>query len=205
MPFPLKPKIAHLILAAGSSSRMEEPKQLLPWGDTTLIGHAIQQSLALEEVTTYVILGAYFDLINMQINHFPIEILKNSDWQSGMGSSISSGVKTIMKDKVTYNAALITVVDQPLIDTVHLNALLTEFKKTPNDIVATDLGERVGVPAIIPKKYFEELSQLKADHGARYIIAAYKNEVKTITALDKGVDIDTVEQYETLFQSKFPS
>lgn len=196
-----KSKIAHLILAAGSSSRMGEPKQLLPWEDTTLISHSIQQSLKLENVSTNVILGAYYDVIYKEINNFPIRIVKNVDWQSGMGSAIRCGIKTIQQDSLSYDGALISLVDQPLLGVTHFNLLINQFENDVNSIAATDLDDGKGVPAVISAVYFDELIELEEDYGARYIIKRYIDKVKTVPAINKGIDIDTVAQYQALVKN----
>jgi molybdenum cofactor cytidylyltransferase len=200
-----KPKIAQLILAAGSSSRMGEPKQVLPWHSTTLIGHAIHRALLIKETSVYVVLGAHYDVVYKEICHFPVTILKNAEWQSGMGSTIRSGIKAIQQDKLSYDGVLISLVDQPLLDITHFNSLVTQYNKEPDTIIATDLGSGIGVPAIIPSKYFNELLQLQVDFGARYIIKKHIDEVKTISAIGKGVDIDTIAQYNDIIRSNSSS
>ncbi|WP_109300044.1 NTP transferase domain-containing protein [Aquimarina sp. AU474] len=200
-----KTKIAHLILAAGSSSRMGTPKQLLPWANTTLIENAIQQSLALENVDTFVVLGANFKLINDRIKNSSITILNNTNWQSGMGSSISCGINYIVHKDFCYDAVLISVIDQPLIEADHFSKLITGFKEKPDHIVASDLGNRIGVPALFSKNLFSELSKFNKDYGARYLIDKYQNRTKTIPAKDIAIDVDTVEQYEALYKRKFLS
>ncbi|WP_062059267.1 nucleotidyltransferase family protein [Aquimarina longa] len=203
---PKKPKIAHLILAAGSSTRMREPKQLLPWGDTTMIGYAIEQALLIKDTSVYVVLGAYYDAIYKEVNHFPITIFKNIDWQSGMGSTIRCGIQGILKDDLQYDVVLISLVDQPLLGAVHYASMITQFCNHSNTIiVATALGERVGVPAMIPITYFDELTELKADYGARYIIKENSTIVKTISVADKGLDIDTIEEYHSVLNTNFSS
>ncbi|WP_103068619.1 nucleotidyltransferase family protein [Aquimarina sediminis] len=198
------PEIAHLILAAGSSSRMGEPKQLLPWGDTNLIGHSIQQSLLLKNTSIHVVLGANYNAIYNKIKHFPIQILENVDWESGMGTSIQYGIQWIQQDNLSYDAVLISLIDQPLLGSIHFEALKELFNKNTNRIVATDLGEGViGVPAIIPAIFFDELSGLQADHGARYVIKKNIDNVKTVLASTRGVDIDTIAEYKNVIKRYF--
>lgn len=205
MPFLPKLKITQLILAAGSSSRMGEPKQVLPWHNTTLIGHAIERALLIEETSIYVVLGAHYDTVYKEICHFPVTILKNAEWQSGMGSTIRSGIEAIQQDKLSCDGVLISLVDQPLLDTTHFNALVTQFSKAPSVITATDLGSGIGVPAIIPSQYFCELLQLQSDFGARYIIKKHIDHINTVDALGKGVDIDTIAQYYAITKNNFSS
>lgn len=193
------PKIAILILAAGSSSRMGTPKQLLPWRKTTLIECSIEQALALQKASVYVVLGAYYKLIYNKICHFPVTVIHNTNWQSGIGSSISFGIKKIVEqDNLLYDAVLISLIDQPLIDNQHLERLITIYRQNENTFVATGLKDRVGVPAIIPSSHFYDLLHLQEDFGAKYIIK--KNKVITIPVFDKGIDIDTKEEYEALLK-----
>ncbi|WP_108866837.1 nucleotidyltransferase family protein [Aquimarina aquimarini] len=205
MSFLPKPKVAQLILAAGCSSRMGKPKQLLAWRGTTLIGHAIKQAIELDGITTYVILGAYYDTIYESIKNYPITILKNKDWQKGMGTTIQCGINTLQKKAIPYDAVLISLIDQPLLQTCHYKKLLESFYKGDHSIIATDLGEKKGVPSVISSIYFDELSKLKENFGARYLIKQYKDQVKSICAKNEGVDIDTVTDYENLIKNNYSS
>ncbi len=195
------PKIAILILAAGASSRMGNPKQLLPWKKTTLIGHSVEQILALQQATIYVVLGANYELIYNEICHFPVTVIHNTNWQSGIGSSIRFGIKKIVEqNNLLYDAVLISLIDQPLIDSQHLDRLIAKYKQNTEFFVATGLKNRVGVPAIIPSSHFNDLLNLQEDFGARHIIKQNKNKVIVVPALDKGVDVDTKEEYEALLK-----
>ncbi len=198
-----KPKIAHLILAAGSSGRMGTPKQLLHWQDNSLIGHAIEQALRLSTSTVYVVLGAYFDRINEKINHFPVEIIKNDNWQLGMGSSIRCGIKGIQNYDLNYDGVLISLIDQPLIHQMHFELLIKKFVKGKSSIVATNLESSVGVPAIFSANYFNDLVELKEDFGARRIIKKYQARVQKIDVIGKSADIDTIEEYKRLIKDHF--
>lgn len=197
----LNPKIAVLILAAGSSSRMGSPKQLLPWKKTTLIGHSVEQALALQQKSVYVVLGANYKLIYNKIRHFPVTVIHNTNWQSGIGSSISFGIKNIIQNNAYYDAVLILLTDQPLIDNQHLDRLITKYKTNTNLFVATGLKSRAGVPAIIPSSHFNQLLDLKEDFGARYILKQNKNKVVVVSAFDKGADIDTQKEYKAVLKT----
>lgn len=193
-----KLKIAQLVLAAGSSSRMGSPKQLLQWGEITLIEHSIQQGLKSNINDVYVVLGSNFDLIHSVISHLPIKILRNEHWSLGMGTSIAVGIKELKKEN--YDGVLISLVDQPLIDTFHFEVLLEEFKKHKNSIIATCFDDVIGVPAIFGITHFEELSGLNRDIGARYVIKKYIDEVKYVDGTNKIRDIDTLEEYYDLLK-----
>ncbi len=193
-------KISILILAAGASSRMKGmAKQLLPWKDTTLLGHAMEQAKKVSDSVT-VVYGAHEELIQ---NVIPgaVESIHNSDWELGMGSSISKGIQHILKENPSADGILIMLVDQPLLDAAYLNQLKSRFKKDPSKITATAYGEKTGVPAIFPKHLFLELTQLHGDVGARQIIKAHKKQISVLQPEGKEIDIDTQETYNQLIKT----
>lgn len=190
-----------LILAAGSSSRMGYPKQLLPWKNTSLIVHEIEKSQRLAQVSTVVILGANSEIIKKEIAHFPIVTIDNQHWGSGMGTSISCGMQYVLEKQKSCTNVLITLVDQPLIDTKHLNSLILQSAKHPDKIIATSRMRNLGVPAIFPKYYFRELHKLEEDYGARFLLKQYKDSiVSVVDNYNRTDDIDTPEQYRALLE-----
>ncbi|KAA1245953.1 NTP transferase domain-containing protein [Aquimarina sp. RZ0] len=190
-----------LILAAGSSSRMGCPKQLLPWKNSSLLVFEIEKSLQLAQVFTVVVLGANFEIIKKEIAHFPIVIIYNQHWKSGMGTSISCGIQYALEKQRYCTNVLITLIDQPLIDMEHLDSLMQKSVKHPDKIIATQRKNNFGVPAIFPKRYFKELYNLAEDYGARYLLKQYKDSiVSVVDDYNKTADIDTLEQYTALLQ-----
>ncbi|WP_378174719.1 NTP transferase domain-containing protein [Aquimarina sp. SS2-1] len=187
-------------MAAGSSSRMGSPKQLLSWNGDFLILHEIQKSLSINQLTTFVILGANFEVIRREIAHMPVEILNNENWELGMGASISFGIQQILKGDKDFDAVLISLVDQPFIDRIHLLNLILEFNKNQAKIIVTSDKGKSSVPAIFPQQYFNELSLLDKDYGARYIIKKYKGQISSIDGTGKTDDIDTIKDYKALLQ-----
>ncbi|WP_299312053.1 nucleotidyltransferase family protein [uncultured Aquimarina sp.] len=187
-------------MAAGSSSRLGSPKQLLPWKNTSLIANEIEKSLKLKNLETLVVLGAHFEIILKEIKHFPVVILHNKNWELGMGASISFGIQQILKYKENFEGVLITLVDQPLIDEEHLNNLISKFNENQDAIIATSMKDRIGVPAIFARHYFKELLLLKEDYGARQIIKKHESHIINIDGKDKTDDIDTKEQYKALLE-----
>tara|TARA_R110002051_G_scaffold30845_3_gene71004 strand:- start:9002 stop:9604 length:603 start_codon:yes stop_codon:yes gene_type:complete len=192
-------KIAVIVLAAGASTRMgNNIKQLLPWKGITLLQHAIQEVESCEADTIFLVLGANFDKIKENILPTRCQIIENKNWKSGLGSSIAFGINNLKILREEYDAVLISLADQPLIDTEYYNYMLSVFKKSTIGIVTTAYKTRKGVPAIFEKQYFEALSKLNEDYGAKQIL---NNErVEIIYPKGKEVDIDTWEDYQTLFK-----
>jgi len=190
--------IAVLILAAGASSRMGTPKQLLPWEKTTLIGNAIRIATDSNATGVFVILGANFKKISPAIAKEQAVVLKNPNWKDGLGSSIAYGIGHLMEIDKTLDGVLIMLCDQPLISPEYLNLLLSKFNGKEKRIVATDYGNRAGVPAIFDNAYFSELRQLKDDFGAKKILENHKEVLIRVDPKGLELDLDTPEEYKTL-------
>lgn len=169
-------------------------KQLLPWKETTLLGHATQEAKKISE-STVVVLGAHAHTIQKNIPQ-DVETVVNPDWGKGMGSSISTGIKHLMGLGPLPGAILIMLGDQPFLGEAHLRALLDRFNTGRFKIVGTSYGDRLGVPAIFDGSLAGELSLLDRDFGARHIIEKHGNLAVGVFPLGKELDIDTLESYD---------
>lgn len=194
-----KVNIAIVILAAGASTRMEGGiKQLLPWRNTTLLGNAIQNGTASTADDVITVLGAHSKMIRDRIKENGFSFIENRNWQSGLGNSIAFGVRHFLDTNNLYDGILIMLADQPLIDVNYLNDMMTAFQDSEKGIVATDYGNRRGVPAIFGTAYFSELCKLNTDYGAKDILKRYNHDVLPIHPDGKEVDVDTVSDYHKL-------
>ncbi len=191
-----KDAIAILILAAGASTRMGKMKQLLPWKGTTLLGNAIQQAENTNAKNIYIVLGANANRIKEALKT-NLHILVNSDWKSGLGSSLAYGVRHIQANKEEASGVLVLLADQPLIDTTFINSLIDNFEGDTS-IVTTGYKNRVGVPAVFGSAYFSQLAGLHKDFGAKELIQQHKDRYIRIEGGAKTIDIDTLEDYEKL-------
>lgn len=184
---------------------MGTPKQLLNWGHGTLLDSAVANALQLNSNHVYVVLGANYDLIAKTIKQpDSVTVLKNNDWQNGLGSSIACAVHYLLKSKSQVEGLLIMLADQPLIDVDFLKKLIDNFKINENLIVATSYEDKnQGVPVIFDASYFNQLSTLHDDFGAKSVLNANKSHIKTLTPRVKNVDLDSKEDYEALFKANF--
>ncbi|WP_299124368.1 nucleotidyltransferase family protein [uncultured Winogradskyella sp.] len=191
--------IAILILAAGSSTRMNSAKQLLPVGNTTLLGIVIENALQSDANKVYCVLGANLKAIEKSISKYSIETIFNPEYKSGLSSSIVTGIQHISNQKL--DAIILLLGDQPFIKTQYINSMITSYKNHYGKIVASTYTKTYGVPAIIPKNHFDKLLMLKGDKGAKAFLNS--NEQDVIPLDDANlVDIDTIEDYEELLNSK---
>lgn len=190
-------KIAAILLAAGASTRMGSPKQLLDWGGKSILRNAIA-AIPDERVTELiVVLGAHAKLIGHTLPN-NIRKVKNTNWKTGMGSSIACGMQQLQSDGMGYDAVLITLADQPLIDAAYLAQLIKTKKSREEGIIASSYDGKAGVPALFSSDFFTALAKLDDSFGAKSLLEAHKNDIFLIDAGNKTEDIDTPEEYERL-------
>lgn len=187
-------KVAIIIVAAGSSSRMNTAKQLLPLGDSTLLGNAVAQAKNSDAEDVFIVLGANSEKIRLQQELYKAVFVENKDWKQGIGSSIAAGIKYVAENG-NFEGILLMLGDQPLIDSSYLNQLIAEFRKDSSKIIATKYPKSKGIPAIFPKKYFSQLLLLKGDAGAKSLLNSKKSSVLALDAGIKIMDVDTPEEY----------
>lgn len=192
-------KIAMVILAAGASKRTNTIKQLLPWKSTTLLGNAIEQGFQSNVDSVYVVLGANSEVIRESISDYEIQIIENKNWKRGLGSSIACVVNYFNENALNYNALLITLADQPLVNTVYYNLLIEQFSKNKERIITSKTNNKPSVPAIFDASYFEKLSELNQDIGAKSIIKAASIDVFMVEVVINLVDVDTLKVYEKVY------
>lgn len=190
-----KKHISVLILAAGTSSRLGEPKQLLKLEEKELLWHATKKALDFSSDVT-VVLGHKYEECKKALEGLNIKILRNPNYKDGLASSISYGVTNLD----SCENILIMLCDQPLIPNEHYHSLIENYKKDSQNIVATKYNSNLGVPAIFPKKYFESLKKLKGDKGAKSLLIENKC---TFIQIEKNhaQDIDTKEDWERVLNT----
>lgn len=196
------PKIAVILLAAGASTRFGAVKQLLPWKGSTLLKHAIDTILELNVNANFVVLGANQKHIKLITDIEKVEVLVNDTWELGLGNSIAYGVKQILNYNIELDGILLMLADQPLINVNFLKALIDKFDGEADQIIASSYAKgKKGVPVIFGKIYFNELSNLNGDNGAKILLGTYSQNVTTINAEHLVLDIDTKEDYEQLYKA----
>jgi molybdenum cofactor cytidylyltransferase len=184
-----------VILAAGNSSRLGRPKQLLSFKETTLLQHIIREAAAVHEVAVIVVTGANHEVIEKEIDSSKVKISFNPDWELGMSSSISAGLKRLTEAHPEIEKCIFTVCDQPFVSRSVFENLIAESFKTQKGIAASSYAETLGTPVLFDKRYFDELLNLKGQEGAKKIITKFLADTASVS-FDKGnIDIDTEEDY----------
>lgn len=184
-------KIAIIILAAGNSSRLGKPKQMLNIDGQALLVKTIKITLDTKIQDIYVVSGAYRSEIQEIIKPLPVTEIYNPNWHEGMSSSIKAAINAL---DLSIDACLFCVCDQPYLSVNILN----EFIQKGKNITASAYENTLGVPVFFERKYFEDLKKLSGQQGAKYLLKQYSDDVKTIDFPLGHIDIDTEEDYKKL-------
>ena len=187
-----------IILAAGGSTRMGTPKQLLSYRGSSLLQHLAEEAIASECQPTVVVLGAYAEQIKLEISHLPVYVVENRQWTEGMSASIRAGIKALNASCQNLEAAVILLCDQPFVSFRIINQLVETYHSTGKPIVASEYAGTLGVPALFSKSLFLELTALRGSEGAKQVIKKCIHQVFGIPFLAGAIDIDTPKDYQFL-------
>ena len=196
-PVPAGP-VALVLLAAGASTRMGRPKQLLPYHGRTLLRQAAETAVATGCAPIILVTGALHDALLAEIAGLPLQAVHNPDWETGMASSIRAGLAAVAP--ASPRAVLIMLTDQPLLTPELLHQLIAQQQATQAPIVATAYGDTLGVPAIFDATMLPELLKLQGAQGAGPLIARLGAAVGQVAFPAGLLDVDTPEQYAALLQ-----
>ena len=188
------PLISAIILAAGESRRMGEPKQLMPLGKTTILERTVDNFLNSAVHDVIVVVGYRAEEVISLIADRSVAIAVNSAYREGMSTSIVTGLGLI-SDKT--QGVMLALADQPFIDSHTINHLIEAFGAHNKNIAIPVYQGKRGHPVIFAIKYKEELLRLKGDIGGREIIGQHPDDILEVTVNCEGicVDIDTVDNY----------
>jgi molybdenum cofactor cytidylyltransferase len=184
-----------LILAAGSSTRMGQPKQLLKWKDQTLLNHAAKTALDSGAFSTVVVLGSGAEQSRLALDNLPVEIVINPDWEKGMGSSLKKGVDHILKKLPPSAGVVVMVCDQPMITSKHLQQLFQKHMGETKLIIATRYADTFGVPAFFQSSLLPSMLALGDEEGAKKYIQQNMQRVDFVDFDDAKIDLDTPEDF----------
>jgi molybdenum cofactor cytidylyltransferase len=189
-----------IILAAGTSTRMGQPKQLLPLGGTTLLAHAIENVRSAGLVEIVLVLGASAEAIRRQLPQSLLKGLRvvvNQTYAQGMASSLHEGLSALDPQCA---AALIVLGDQPLVRPQTLQQIMAGYHRSGAQIVIpTHQGKR-GNPVLLGRPVFPEVMALQGDTGCRAIFASHLGATLNVAVEDPGIllDIDNQDDYDRL-------
>lgn len=191
-------KIAGLLLAAGQSTRMGQPKQLLDWQGRPLVAHIAAEALASQLAGLTVVVGAAEAQVRAALRDLPVQIVTNPAYAEGLGSSLGAGLRALPADA---DAAMVLLVDQPLVTARLMNELIDAYRTAPAALALVPVyrGQR-GNPVIVAAALFAELQTLRGDTGARAVFNRYADQIVWHETNDPAVvtDADTPEAWRAL-------
>lgn len=191
-------KISAIILAAGSSSRLGQSKQLVKIDGTPLLVKTITTTLEINFKEVVVVLGSDYSIHEALINHLPVRIVANENWQTGMGSSVKTGLKSLLNIQPDTSAVMILVCDQPYLSSGHLKALITSYINSNKPLVASRYNSNTGVPALFDKQLFSELLQIDDRQGAKPLLQKFQHVMVQVEWPEGKFDIDTPDDLKQL-------
>ncbi len=200
--------IAAIILAAGSSSRMErrQHKLLLPLGNRPVVAHVVEAALTSHAQPILVVLGHQADQVRAALTIYSADkrilFIENSDYKQGMSTSLHAGLQAIHEmDRAVQEAidgAIVLLGDQPLLTALVIDMLIATREETGKKIVAPLYSGRRGNPVVFGAELFPELMTVTGDEGGRSVIEQHRQEIATVEVGDTvaNSDVDTWFAYQ---------
>lgn len=191
--------ITGILLAAGRSTRMGQPKVLLPWGNVQLVRHMAQIALCSTLDDLIVVTGHRAAHVQAALDGLPITFVHNPAFLDGQSTSVRAGIAALGAE---VQAALLLLADQPLLQPSTIDMLITAYREHRSLIVAPQFGEQRGNPVLFDRALFPELLALEGDQGARPVLQAHRQQVQLVNVADEGVvlDLDTPTAYQALWE-----
>jgi molybdenum cofactor cytidylyltransferase len=189
------PQVAAIVLAAGGSTRMGQPKQLLPVGGKPMVHRVTEAVCAAGLAQIVVVVGAQAETVREAIDDLPVDIVANEGWAQGMSTSLQVGLDALQRE---IQAVLIVLADQPALRPNLLRALVARYSATGAPIVAPFYRGQRGNPVLFDRSLFPELLAVEGDRGGRPLITHHRERVERLEVDDPAVliDVDTRQDYQ---------
>ncbi len=192
--------IGVVILAAGRSSRLGQPKQLVAFRKKTLLQHVLDEASQIKFSTRLLILGAHAEEILAKTDTGNAAVVQNEQWEEGMASSLRLGVQETLEAHPYTEHILFLLSDQPFVSAKLLEELIRIQIEGSHKITASQGKDRMGVPAIFARSLFPSLLRLEGDEGGRQLLRKHKAFMGRVTFEGWHFDVDTPEDLERLKQ-----
>lgn len=192
-------KVGGILLAAGASARLGRAKQLLEYKGEKLLDRTVgffKECLPTDRII--LVYGARKEEMIPYLEQLPIRSAYNPGWETGMGSSVRTGLKTLLSCEPELEAILLALIDQPLVTSKHFSEMIDLYQSHPGSVIATRHGDDFGVPALLPKVTFPDLLSQKGITGAKKVIKKYSDLLIPYSCPEAAFDIDTEADYQRL-------
>jgi molybdenum cofactor cytidylyltransferase len=186
--------IAAIVLAAGGSSRLSQPKQLLRFEGESLVRRAARAALDADCTPVVVVVGQQREPVVAALHDLSVTLVPNDFWEGGIGTSIRAGVRSLSDS----DALIILTCDQPHVDATLIRQLVARHEETQKPMVASAYAGTFGVPALFGRSCFEQLLSLGDEQGAKVLLTARPNDVAQVDFPEGAIDVDTPEDWARL-------
>lgn len=173
-----------------------EPKQLLTYKGQSLIRRITDTALALQKGPVVVVLGANRERIVPELAGLPVTIVDNSAWQTGMASSLKTGLAALYLTNKSIKAVMVLLTDQPLVSVGLLQYMLERYTAENKGIVACRYDDQLGVPALFDRRYIEQMLKLEGDKGAKWVIIKHRQDCVEVPFEAGAIDLDSKRDVE---------
>jgi molybdenum cofactor cytidylyltransferase len=187
--------IGAIVLAAGSSSRMGSPKQLLRLDGKSLVGRAVQAALGGGCDPVVVVTGAHADSVAAELADLPVRISPNPSWPAGIGTSIRAGLAALLEKQPAVDGATILVCDQCRLDADVVRGLLSAWSAAGKPMAACSYAGTLGPPCCFGRTMFESLRQIADADGAKTLLLADPGMVQVLAWPAGAQDVDTPQDW----------
>ncbi len=199
-------KVAAIIAAAGRSTRMGEPKQLLPWGDSTVLGTVARNLDAAGASPVLCVVGHRAEEMAAALGDAPAQLLRNPDYLQGeMLSSFQTGVRYLLSAANEHSGfacsgTLLALGDQPHIPVDVIQRVIEQSLRTPESIVIPSFEMRRGHPFYLPARLWADLLELSQTETLRTLLQRHQEVITYVNVESDAIlrDIDTPADYKTL-------
>lgn len=195
------PQVAAIVLAAGGSTRMGQPKQLLLVGGQPMVRRVTAAACASKLAQVIVVVGAQADAVRQALVGLAVDVVVNESWGEGMSTSVQAGLSALASG---IQAVLIILADQPGLTPDLLNTLVARYYATRAAIVAPFYQGQRGNPVLFDRSLFGELAATQGDQGGRMLVTRHEGDVERVKVDDPSVllDVDTHQDYEKTRESR---
>lgn len=192
-------KLGAVLLAAGPSTRLGQPKQLVRVGGEALARRAARLLTEAGVDEVLVVTGCQGERVEEELQGLPVQVVRNRDWSLGMGSSINSGARAMPPE---VGGVLVMACDQWRLEAADLEALIAAWSSDISRIYLAcwDEGKAFvsGPPVIFPGKLIPELKSMLENRGARQLVDRYMDIVEFVKLPNAAFDLDRPEDLEKL-------
>lgn len=178
------------ILAAGESRRFGQPKQLADMGGEPLLRRVVGHAIAAQR-PTIVVLGAHAERVRTALTGLLVDIVINSDWAAGLGTSIACAAAHVQATHPDCSGLLLCLADQPFVDSAAMQRLLDAHRSAPEQIQVADYGDACGPPCLFPRNWLPQLARLQGSQGARNLLRQHPDAMHKVPMPEAQMDIDT--------------